>query len=134
MPALCLNSPALVSFRRYLYYLFVLHSRARSLKAGLTVRENISKFQRFEKRGTGSAEMKVLSVVLPLFLAISCVSSKQLFKYNCSFCFKCETRVKKLAKIVMWQIWFNRASSKIDFRDLKDSGHFISDYLMSKYI
>ena len=116
MPALCLNSPALVSFRRYLYYLVVLHSRASSVKAGLTVRENISKFQRFEKRGTGSAEMKVLSVVLPLFLAISCVSSKQLFN--------CETRVKKLAKIVMWQIWFNRASSKINFRDLKDSGHF----------
>ena len=111
-----LNSPALVSFRQYLYYLVVLHSRASSVKAGLTVRENISKFQRFEKRGTGSAEMKVLSVVLPLFLAISCVSSKQLFN--------CETRVKKLAKIVMWQIWFNRASSKINFRDLKDSGHF----------
>ena len=114
--SIVLNSPALVSFRQYLYYLVVLHSRASSVKAGLTVRENISKFQRFEKRGTGSAEMKVLSVVLPLFLAISCVSSKQLFN--------CETRVKKLAKIVMWQIWFNRASSKINFRDLKDSGHF----------
>ena len=34
----------------------------------------------------------------------------------------------------MWQIWFHQASSKIDFRDLKDSGHFISDYVMSKYI
>ena len=98
------------------------------------MRENISKFQRFEKHRTGSAEMKALSVVLPLFLAISWVSGKQLFKYNCRFSFKCETRIKKLAKKVMWQIWFNRASSKINFRDPKDLGHFISNYLMSKYI
>lgn len=83
-----LNSPAPFSFRRYLYYLVVLHSRASSVKAVLTVRENISKFQRFEKRRTGSAEMKALSVVLPLFLTISCVSGKQLFKYNCSFSFQ----------------------------------------------